>query len=61
MIDAVSDAVARVGLPIEVGLIGIVVRDEGPDSAVSQVRRLLRHLSALVGVDLAGDEALPRA
>jgi adenosine deaminase len=57
VIDAVSDAVAGTGLPIEVGLIGIVVRDEGPDSAVTQVRRLLRHQSALVGADLAGDEA----
>ena len=57
VIDAVSGAVASVGRPIEVGLIGIVVRDEGPDSAVAQVRRLLRHQDALVGVDLAGDEA----
>ena len=57
VIEAVSDAVASAGLPIEVGLIGIIVRDEGPDSAVAQVRRLLRHKSALVGVDLAGDEA----
>ena len=57
VIDAVSDAAAGTGLPIEVGLIGIVVRDEGPDSAVAQVRRLLRHQGALVGVDLAGDEA----
>jgi adenosine deaminase len=55
--DAVSDAVSGLGLPIEVGLIGIVVRDEGPDSAVTQVRRLLRHQRALVGADLAGDEA----
>ena len=55
--DAVGEAVAGTGLPIEVGLIGIVVRDEGPDSAVTQVRRLLRHQSALVGADLAGDEA----
>ena len=55
--DAVSEAVSGVGLPIEVGLIGIVVRDEGPESAVAQVRRLLRHQSALVGADLAGDEA----
>lgn len=57
VIDAVSDAVSGAGLPIEVGLIGIIVRDEGPDSALSQVRRLLRHKDALVGVDLAGDEA----
>jgi adenosine deaminase len=57
VIEAVSDAVSGAGLPIEVGLIGIIVRDEGPDSAAAQVRRLLRHESALVGVDLAGDEA----
>jgi adenosine deaminase len=57
VIDAVSEAVSGTGLPIEVGLIGIVVRDEGPDSAAAQVRRLLRHQSALVGADLAGDEA----
>ena len=57
VIEAVSDAVSSAALPIEVGLIGIIVRDEGPDSAAAQVRRLLRHKSALVGVDLAGDEA----
>jgi adenosine deaminase len=57
VIEAVSDAAAGAGLPIEVGLIGIIVRDEGPDSAMAQARRLLRHRSALVGVDLAGDEA----
>jgi adenosine deaminase len=57
VIEAVGDAVSSAALPIEVGLIGIIVRDEGPDSAAAQVRRLLRHKSALVGVDLAGDEA----
>jgi adenosine deaminase len=57
VIEAVSDAASGARLPIEVGLIGIVVRDEGPDSALSQVRRMLRHTGALVGVDLAGDEA----
>jgi adenosine deaminase len=57
VIDTVSDAVAGTGLPIEVGLIGIVVRDEGPDSAMTQIRRLVRHQSALIGADLAGDEA----
>ena len=57
VIEAVSDAASSVGLPIEAGLIGIIVRDEGPESAAAQVRRLLRHKSALVGVDLAGDEA----
>jgi adenosine deaminase len=57
VIEAVSDAAAGTGLPIEVGLIGIIVRDEGPDSAVDQARRLLRHQLKLAGVDLAGDEA----
>jgi adenosine deaminase len=57
VIEAVSDAAFSAALPAEVGLIGIIVRDEGPDSAAAQVRRLLRHKSALVGVDLAGDEA----
>ena len=56
-IEAVGDAVSSAALPIEVGLIGIIVRDGGPDSAAAQVRRLLRHKSALVGVDLAGDVA----
>jgi adenosine deaminase len=49
VIEAVGDAVSSAALPIEVGLIGIIVRDEGPDSAAAQVRRLLRHKSALVG------------
>jgi adenosine deaminase len=52
-----ADAAFGTGLPIEVGLIGIIVRDAGPDSAVDQVRRLLRHEHTLAGVDLAGDEA----
>src|ERR1700742_4069029 len=45
VIEAVSDAVSSAALPLEVGLIGIIVRDEGPDSAAAQVRRLLRHQS----------------
>lgn len=57
VIDAVSDAAASTTLPIEVGLIGTIVRDEGPDSGLVQARRLLRHRDALAGVDLAGDEA----
>lgn len=57
VIDAVGDAVAKASPPVEVGLIGIIVRDEGPDAALAQARRLLRHADALSGVDLAGDEA----
>jgi len=56
VIDAVSEAAAGTALPIEVGLIGIIVRDEGPDSGVHQAGRLLRHKGVLAGVDLAGDE-----
>lgn len=57
IVEAVSDAASTCPLPVEVGLIGIVVRDEGPDSAIQQMRRLVRHADRLVGVDLAGDEA----
>lgn len=57
VIDTVTGAAAGHGLPIDVGLIGIVVRDEGPESAGHQMRRLLRYADRLVGVDLAGDEA----
>lgn len=57
VIDAIGDAAASTGLPVEVGLIGIIVRDEGPDSALVQARRLLRHQDVLAGADLAGDEA----
>lgn len=57
VIDAVGDAVAKATPPVEVGLIGIILRDEGPDAALHQARRLLRHADVLAGVDLAGDEA----
>lgn len=57
VLETVTDAASGHSLPIEVGLIGIVVRDEGPDSAGQQMRRLLRYADRLVGVDLAGDEA----
>lgn len=59
VIDAVSDAVgsaaARRGL--SVGLVGIVVRDLGPDSAREQVATMLSRRERFVGVDLAGNEA----
>ena len=55
--EAVADAVSRNQLPIDVGLIGIVLRNEGPDSAVAQMAQLIRHEDALIAVDLAGDEA----
>jgi adenosine deaminase len=49
VIEAVSDAASGTGLPIDVGLIGIIVRDAGPGSAMAQVRRLMRHTGALAG------------
>jgi adenosine deaminase len=57
VIEAVGDAVAANELPIDVGLIGIILRDQGPAAALSQMARLLRHADRLVGVDLAGNEA----
>ncbi|GAA3559998.1 adenosine deaminase [Kribbella ginsengisoli] len=59
VIDAVSGAVAersaKWGLPV--GLIGIVVRHLGADSAEQQMATLLSHRETFCAVDLAGDEA----
>ena len=59
VIDVVSDAVettaARRGL--SVGLVGIVVRDLGPESAREQVATMLSRRERFCGVDLAGNEA----
>ncbi|MFF1820204.1 adenosine deaminase [Kribbella sp. NPDC058245] len=59
VIDAVSDAVhersQRRGLPV--GLIGIVVRHLGADSAERQMSTLLSRRDTFCAVDLAGDEA----
>ena len=59
VIDAVSDAVeaASVRRGMSVGLIGIVVRDLGPDSAREQVASMLSRVERFCGVDLAGNEA----
>lgn len=57
VMQAVADAASTYALPIDVGLIGIVVRDAGPEAAGRQMDLLVRHGDALVGVDLAGDEA----
>lgn len=59
VIDAVSDAVAerskKRGLPV--GLIGIVVRHLGAESAEQQMSTLLSRKESFCAVDLAGDEA----
>jgi adenosine deaminase len=57
VLEAVADAVSSSSVGVEVGLIGIILRDEGPDSAVTQMDLLVRHAASLVGVDLAGNEA----
>jgi adenosine deaminase len=59
VIDVVADATAerskRRGLPV--GLIGIVVRHLGADSAEQQMNTLLSRKESFCAVDLAGDEA----
>lgn len=57
VIEVIAETVADAHVPVEVGLIGIILRNAGPDSAVRQMQRLVRHSRHLVGVDLAGDEA----
>ncbi|GAA2478322.1 adenosine deaminase [Winogradskya humida] len=59
VIDAVSSGVAaasaRTGLPV--GLIATVLRDLGPDLALSQIHTFLTRRDVWCGVDLAGNEA----
>jgi adenosine deaminase len=59
VIDAVAEGVtrARGQVPLPVGLIGILLRDLGPDSALPHLESILRHSTAFRGVDLAGNEA----
>jgi len=57
VLEAVADAASSSAIDIEVGLVGIILRDEGPESAVAQMGLLVRHAATLVGVDLAGNEA----
>ncbi|KUL23160.1 adenosine deaminase [Actinoplanes awajinensis] len=59
VIDAVADgtrsASRETGLPV--GLIGIVLRDLGPERGDAQMRTLLTRRDLLCGVDIAGNEA----
>jgi adenosine deaminase len=59
VVEAVADGVevgARdLGLPV--GLIGILSRTYGPETAWRELDALLAHRDRLVGLDLAGDEA----
>lgn len=58
VVDAVVEgvAVASREVGIQVGLIGILLRDLGPDSALAQVGTLLSRADRFCGVDLAGNE-----
>jgi adenosine deaminase len=59
VIDAVAAGVAEAraltGLPV--GLIGILLRDLGPDSALPQLSSVLRRAGQFRAIDLAGNEA----
>ncbi|MGI5128308.1 adenosine deaminase [Pseudonocardia sp. CA-107938] len=59
VIDAVVEGVAQaqelVDLPV--GLIGIMLRDLGPDGALPQLASILSRRDAFVAIDIAGNEA----
>jgi adenosine deaminase len=60
VVEAVIDG-ARAGardFGVEIGLIGILSRTYGPDTARRELEALLAHRDALVALDLAGDEVL---
>lgn len=53
--DGVADGVALTRLPV--GLIGTVLRDLGPEAAVTQIELFVGRPDVFRGVDLAGNEA----
>ncbi len=55
VIDAVADGARAGGLPV--GLIGILLRDLGPELGDAQVDTVLSRRDVFCGVDLAGNEA----
>ena len=59
VIDAVVEGVAQAHELVElpVGLIGIMLRDLGPDGALPQMATILSRRDAFVAVDIAGNEA----
>lgn len=59
VIDAVAAGVAeaRALTGLSVGLIGILLRDLGPDSALPQLGSVLRRAGQFRAIDLAGNEA----
>lgn len=59
VIDAVAEGVrrARSLVPLRVGLIGILLRDLGPDSASRQLATIMSRRDHFCAIDIAGDEA----
>lgn len=59
VIDAIADGVAQESAAsgLETGLIGIVLRDLGPEFGVDQVKTMLSRREVFCAVDLAGNEA----
>lgn len=59
VIDAVTEGVAQahqiVDLPV--GLIGIMLRDLGPEAALPQLESILQRRDSFVAIDIAGNEA----
>ncbi|GAA3627635.1 adenosine deaminase [Kineosporia mesophila] len=56
VIDAVADGI-KTEHRVEVGLIGILLRDLGPERGLDQVETLLSRRETFCAVDLAGNEA----
>ena len=59
VIDAVAEGVAdaRAVLDLPVGLIGILLRDLGPESALPQLQSILSRRGNFCAIDIAGNEA----
>ncbi len=59
VIDAVAAGVAEAHAlaALPVGLIGILLRDLGPDSALPQLSSVLRQPGISAAIDIAGNEA----
>lgn len=59
VVDAVAEGVrsALQIVPLRVGLIGILLRDLGPDAAAPQLATILSRRELFCGIDIAGNEA----
>ncbi|MEJ7648737.1 MAG: adenosine deaminase [Nakamurella sp.] len=59
VVDAVAEGVrlALQDVELQVGLIGILLRDLGPDAAIPQLATVLSRRELFCGIDIAGNEA----